>query len=136
MDRNEMFKKLNEEEEEEFKKWARANYKPGTRIDTLAHPIIRAECEQMNIEKINARKEGEKEPRKICEIANDIVKHWSKISPAAQPYLEAMLDLDTIDDIYFNNPAEDIIRYFLSNSQYWRGNDAKRIKAELNSLLS
>jgi hypothetical protein len=31
--------------------------------------------------------------------------------------------------------AETIVRYFLSNASTWRGEDAKRIKAELKSML-
>ena len=33
-----------------FRAWARANYTPGTPINTLWHPVTRDECERMNTE--------------------------------------------------------------------------------------
>ena len=55
----------------------------------------------------------------------------------AVPYLEAMLTLDTSDPnaMYLYNTAGDIVRYFLANAQTFRGADAKRLKAELKSML-
>ena len=31
--------------------------------------------------------------------------------------------------------AESIVTYFLANATYWRGEDAKRIKTELKSMI-
>jgi pyruvate/2-oxoacid:ferredoxin oxidoreductase beta subunit len=45
-----IFKDLSKEEETEFKQWARDNYKPHTNINELWHPIIKAECEKINLE--------------------------------------------------------------------------------------
>lgn len=45
-----MFRKLDSEEEQEFRLWARENYKPGTEIDSLWHPVVRDECEKINQE--------------------------------------------------------------------------------------
>lgn len=55
----------------------------------------------------------------------------------AVPYLEAMLTLDTTDPnaSYYYNKAGDIVRYFLANAKTFRGADAKRLKAELKSML-
>ena len=79
------------------------------------------------------------EKRPIREIANDIRKDWSKIgkgvSPHAKPYLDAMLTLNSIEDRYFMDSADSIVRYFLSNAQHYRGDTAKALKAELKSLL-
>ena len=33
------------------------------------------------------------------------------------------------------NSAESVVQYFLANAGTWRGDDAKRIKAELKSML-
>ena len=39
-----LFKKLNTSEEQEFRKWARDNFKPGDEISPIWHPILRDEC--------------------------------------------------------------------------------------------
>ena len=79
------------------------------------------------------------ETRPIREIANDIRKDWSQIgkgvSPHAKPYLDAMLKLDSVNDMYFLDSADSIVRYFLFNAQHYRGDRAKELKAELKSLL-
>jgi len=48
-----MFRKLSPEEEKDFRKWARDNYLPGSAINAVWHPVVRHECEQMNIERTN-----------------------------------------------------------------------------------
>lgn len=44
------FKVLTPEEEVQFRAWARANYKVGDPIKPVWHPVVRAECERMNME--------------------------------------------------------------------------------------
>lgn len=73
--------------------------------------------------------------RPLFEIAADIRKVWAKPYFAAVPYLDAMSELNRITDNYFSDSADSIVRYFLSNAVYWRGEDARRIKAELKSML-
>lgn len=73
--------------------------------------------------------------RKICEIAHEILKVWKPIQRDAQPYIEAMLYLEEITDMYGQDSADDIVLRFLSNATHWRGEDARRIKAELKDLL-
>lgn len=73
--------------------------------------------------------------RKISEIAAEINQLWKKPYFGAVPYIQAMLQLNTIDDMYVFDDARSIINYFLANAIYWRGADARRIKAELNALL-
>jgi hypothetical protein len=76
-------------------------------------------------------------PRSLSMIAVDIMETWgSKISPAAKPYMQAMYQLDKITDQYYADSADSIVRYFLSNASSWRGDDARRIKAELKSMLA
>ena len=59
----------------------------------------------------------------------------AKIYFGAKPYLSAMLSLDKITDKYMFDDADSIVRYFLANATTWRGEVARRIKKELNSML-
>ena len=74
-------------------------------------------------------------PRKIFAIANDILEYWPKPYYGAIPYIKAMRDLTTINDTYGEDSARRIVNYFLSNANTFRGEDARRLKAELNALL-
>jgi len=73
--------------------------------------------------------------RPLYEIAQDIKDHWPKMSEYAKPYWSAMKTLTTLKDKYYEDDAESIILYFLSNATGWRGEDAKRIKAELKAMI-
>jgi hypothetical protein len=73
--------------------------------------------------------------RKIYEIAHDIKSDWKKVNYAAVPYLNAMLELETIDDKYGCDGAKSIILYFLSNASSYRGETAKQLKGELKQLI-
>lgn len=73
--------------------------------------------------------------RPISEIANEIYETWPRVNYAAKPYLEAMESLNQVTENFGLDPADSIIRYFLSNATSWRGEDARRIKAELKALL-
>lgn len=74
-------------------------------------------------------------PRPIYEIAADIRANWPKVNYAAKPYLDAMSSLNTIDQNYGADSGRDMVLYFLSNASSWRGEDARRIKAELKSIV-
>lgn len=73
--------------------------------------------------------------RQICEIAAEIRKTWESPYFGAVPYIEAMLALGNISEMYGCDPADLIVAYFLGNAQTWRGEDARRIKKELNDIL-
>lgn len=73
--------------------------------------------------------------RPLHEIARDISFTWAKLSPYAKPYVDAMRGLRDINDTYYSDDARSIVLYFLSNAGSWRGDDAKRIKAELKAML-
>ena len=73
--------------------------------------------------------------RPLYEIAREIRKAWTKVSPYAEPYLEAMESLNSINDNYYLDSGKSIVLYFLSNASTWRGEDARRIKAELKEML-
>tara|TARA_R100000458_G_C8225371_1_gene208539 strand:+ start:735 stop:983 length:249 start_codon:yes stop_codon:yes gene_type:complete len=74
-------------------------------------------------------------PRKISEIANEIARDWGdKTNYAARPYLVAMFSLNSIEDEFIHDSAKSIILYFLANAQTWRGETARRVKAELKAI--
>lgn len=75
--------------------------------------------------------------RTFQQIARDIKSTWLNVYFGAVPYLEAMLKLDTTDpsDMYYFDTAGDIVIYFLANANTFRGADARRLKAELKSML-
>lgn len=75
-------------------------------------------------------------PRLLRTIAADIEQSWDKVNYAAKPYLEAMHELNTLEDRYGWDSAEDIVRRFLINATFWRGPKAREIKAELNTMLN
>lgn len=72
--------------------------------------------------------------RPLYEIAAEIKKTWTKVSPYADEYLRAMETLNSINDNYYFDSAHSVVLYFLSNAQGWRGEDARRIKAELKEM--
>jgi hypothetical protein len=43
--------------------------------------------------------------------------------------------LDSITDNYGADSAKSVVLYFLSNANTWRGEHAKRIKAELKGMV-
>lgn len=57
-----MWKRLTQEEEIPYRQWARNNYKVGSVINMLWHPVTRHECETMNVEADRFRPEGTKPP--------------------------------------------------------------------------
>lgn len=73
--------------------------------------------------------------RPLYIIAEEITKDWPKINPYAGAYLKAMKDLGSIKDMYYLDPATDIVARFLCNAQGWRGPGAIRIKTELKAQL-
>lgn len=74
-------------------------------------------------------------PRPLWKIARDIRANWPRVNYAAAPYLDAMAELSAITDRYYCDSAREIVGRFLCNARAWRGDDARRIKAELKALL-
>ena len=74
------------------------------------------------------------EKRAIRSIALDIRKEWANVNYAAKPYLDAMLELNSINDRYHEDSAKSVVLYFLSNASSFRGDRAKVLKAELKAL--
>lgn len=77
----------------------------------------------------------ENKVRSLSEIAREIRKDWKNVNFAAKPYLDAMFSLNSISDRYYNDDGKGIVLYFLSNAGSWRGDTAKRVKAELKAML-
>jgi hypothetical protein len=73
--------------------------------------------------------------RTLREIALDIKKNWKNPYFGAVPYIDTMLKLRSIEDNYYYDDARSIVMYFLGNAQTFRGEDARRIKLELKSML-
>lgn len=74
-------------------------------------------------------------PRALNVIAKEIYADWGKVDYAAQPYLDAMVVLRSVDEPYGYDSGRSVVRYFLANARSWRGETARRVKAELKSLL-
>lgn len=73
--------------------------------------------------------------RPLYEIAREIRRDWAKVNYAAKPYLDAMSDLSSINDAFYSDSGRSVVLYFLSNASTWRGETAKRVKAELKAML-
>lgn len=78
-------------------------------------------------------------PRPLYQIASEIRKDWRATSKngiyfGAKPYLDAMECLNSINDNYGMDSGKSIVLYFLSNASTWKGETAKRIKAELKKM--
>jgi hypothetical protein len=74
--------------------------------------------------------------RPLYQIAQEIRRDWgAKVNYAARPYLEAMGSLDKPTDNYGMDSGRSIVAYFLSNAASWRGETAKRVKAELKGMI-
>jgi hypothetical protein len=74
--------------------------------------------------------------RPLSEIAAEVRKDWKKVYFGAVPYLEAMETLGSIDENYFCDSAESVVLYFLANANTWRGETARRVKAELKKMAT
>lgn len=73
--------------------------------------------------------------RPLHEIAREIRKDWKNVHFGAKPYLDAMASLDSVNDNYGWDSGKTIVLYFLGNASTWRGETAKRIKAELKAMV-
>lgn len=72
---------------------------------------------------------------KLSQIADVVFADWKDISPYALPYVEAMMNLNSINDTYGSDDASSVISYFLVNAKKWQGETARRVKAHLNALV-
>jgi hypothetical protein len=73
--------------------------------------------------------------RPIYQIATEISRDWKNPYFGAVPYLRAMHTLRDTSSRHGADDARGIILYFLSNSGRWKGDTARRVKAELRTML-
>lgn len=73
--------------------------------------------------------------RSLHNIAGEIIKDWPNPYFGAVPYIAAMRHIESVTDSYGHDDGKGIVIYFLSNAKTWRGETAKRIKAELKGML-
>ena len=78
-------------------------------------------------------------PRPLHKIASEIRRDWSSqkggVNYAAKPYLDALSGLDQISDNYGADSAKTVVSYLLNNMGQWRGETARKVKAELKGML-
>ena len=74
--------------------------------------------------------------RPLNVIAEEIRSDWKKLSPYAEPYLDAMFSLHSVKDSYILDSGSEIVARFLCNASGWRGDVARRVKKELNDALA
>jgi|TARA_R110000823_G_C15549663_1_gene459164 hypothetical protein len=72
--------------------------------------------------------------RTIGDIAEEISSDWTPRYPG-NAYIKPMMYLGSIDDRYYQESARSIVLGFLSTAGGWRGDTARRVKAELRSIL-
>lgn len=75
--------------------------------------------------------------RSLNEIAREIhsecnTKAWYVY---AEAYVVPMMSLNSMSDRYYEDSAQSIVSYALANLTSWRGDTARRVKAELNGML-
>jgi len=75
-------------------------------------------------------------PNQISAIAKIVKQDWQNVYFGAVPYLKAMSQLEDINQMYYEDSAASVVRYFLSNAKSWRGETARAVKAKLNQLLN
>ena len=76
--------------------------------------------------------------RPLYEIAAEIRKDWPVAWNEQHPagaYLIPMSTLDKVTENYLFDSGKSIVIYFLSNTSGWKGETAKRIKAELKAMV-
>jgi hypothetical protein len=73
--------------------------------------------------------------RKVREVATEIRREWPNVHFAAEPYLQAMEQLDSPSDNFGYDSGKSVILYFLANAQHFRGESARQLKKELKSMV-
>lgn len=73
--------------------------------------------------------------RALRTIAAEIRRDWANPYFGAIPYLDAMSRMDSHTEDYGHDSGASIVLYFLANAKTWRGETAKRIKAELKGMV-
>jgi hypothetical protein len=72
--------------------------------------------------------------RPLYQICDEIRKDWKTMPEYAKAHFRAIEGANSIDEKYLCESVKSEVLYFLSNASSWRGETAKRIKAELKSM--
>jgi hypothetical protein len=72
----------------------------------------------------------------LHEYAREIRADWRSVYFGAKPYLDAMAELDQVEDSYYFDNGRTMVLYFLANATTWRGETARKVKSELKKLTS
>jgi hypothetical protein len=79
--------------------------------------------------------------RTLHDVAVEVRQNWPKVYFGAVPYLDALITLDVpvtreaVDKAdFYADSARSVVLYFLANAQTWRGEVARRVKAELKAV--
>ena len=73
--------------------------------------------------------------KSISAIVSIVRRDWKNVNFAAEPYLDAMSSLDSVQDNYGADSGKSVVLYFLGNAATWRGPVAKIVKTHLKSLI-
>ena len=78
-----------------------------------------------------------KKPRTFAAVGREIREKWVKMYYGARPYVDALCQIDSSDPgaTYITETARSVVLGFLSNCSQFRGEDARRLKAELKSMI-
>lgn len=74
--------------------------------------------------------------RALHEIAKDINDSWKKRYYVAIPYIDAMSNLSSPNDMYGLSNGRQMIFGFLRNASSFQGEKARQIKAELKNMIN
>lgn len=77
--------------------------------------------------------EQAQQPRTPAEIFAEVQRDWKKPYYGAKPYMEALAQLGSWDSAYYADEARGLGLYFLANAGTWRGEVARRVKAEIKA---
>jgi hypothetical protein len=77
----------------------------------------------------------ETHPRALFTIVKEIRSDWKKPYFGAVPYMQAMDCMYDMNSKFGADSAKEIVLRFLSNASTWRGETARRIKAELKEMV-
>lgn len=75
--------------------------------------------------------------RTFAAVAREIREKWPNTNYAAKPYLAALCEIHSSEPNapYLAERADGVVRGFLANAGQFRGDDARRLKAELKSMI-
>jgi hypothetical protein len=74
--------------------------------------------------------------RSISEIAREIREKWKPVHGEAEQIVDAMERINSLNDTFSAEPAIEILSRFRWAARTWKGPVAKRIKDEIEALLT